>query len=167
MKYKTNLVFWIFLVVVYGFIYSHEREQIQDTKYQALYQRGNVWNFQRGKRCSLLMVNAGKWGGKIKWGRCQLAIAQLLCVASLVFPFFSVIKILYHEHPFAFSPALSVMPYSQEHRPILRWPYLRLHQSAYRGWLSIMTSSEAPLFSLASGPPTLNPPLINSIATQQ
>jgi len=57
------------------------------------------------------MVNAGKWGVKIKkWDRCQLAIASLLCVASLFFPVFSVIKILYHEHPFAFSPAMSVMP---------------------------------------------------------
>ena len=37
---------------------------------------GKVGNFQRGKRCSLLMVNAKKWGAKInKWGRCQLAIA--------------------------------------------------------------------------------------------
>ena len=40
--FETNLLFWIFLVVVYGFIYSHEREQIQDTKYQALYQRDSV-----------------------------------------------------------------------------------------------------------------------------
>jgi len=37
-------------------------------------------------------------------------IAQLLCVVSLVFPPFSVFKVLYHEHPFAFSPAMSVMP---------------------------------------------------------
>ena len=29
----------------------------------------------------------------------------------------------------------------------------------YHGWLSMMTSSEGPLFCLASGPPTLNPPL--------
>jgi len=36
-------------------------------------------------------------------------------------------------------------------------------QSAYRGWLSMMTSSEGTLFSLASGPPTLNPPLLLSI----
>jgi len=27
------------------------------------------------------------------------------------------------------------------------------------GWLSMVTSSEGPLFSLASGPPTLSPPL--------
>jgi len=33
-----------------------------------------------------------------------------LCVASLLFPTFSVFKIVYHEHPFAFSPsAMSVM----------------------------------------------------------
>jgi len=30
-------------------------------------------------------------------------------------------------------------------------------ESAYRGWLSMMTSSEGPLFSLASGPPNLKP----------
>ena len=36
---------------------------------------------------------------------------------------------------------------------------LGLIKSAYHGWLSMMTSSEGPHFSLASGPPTLNPPL--------
>jgi len=42
----------------------------------SIYQRGKVGNFQWGKRCSLLMVNAGKCGVKIKkWRRCQLAIA--------------------------------------------------------------------------------------------
>jgi len=35
-----------------------------------------VLNFQGGKLCGLLVVNAEKWGAKIyKWGRCQLAIA--------------------------------------------------------------------------------------------
>jgi len=50
-------------------------------------------------------------GAKIKkWGRCQLVIAQLLCVASHIFPTFSVFKVVYHEHPFAFSPsAMSVI----------------------------------------------------------
>jgi len=74
--------------------------------------KGKVWNFQRGKLCSLLMVNAEKLGVEIKkWGWCQLAIAQLLCVASLVFPIFSVFKVAYHEHPFAFSPsAMLVIP---------------------------------------------------------
>ena len=111
---KTNFLFWIFLVVVYGFIYSHEREQIQDTKYQAIYQRGKVWNFWRSKRCSVLMVNAGKWCVKIKWRQCQYTIALLLFVVSLVFPTFSDFKVVYHEHPFAFPPsAVSVMPLSQ------------------------------------------------------
>jgi len=55
------------------------------------------------------MVNAEKWDAKIKkWGRCQLAIAKLLCFASLVFQTLSVFKVAYHEHPFAFSPAISV-----------------------------------------------------------
>jgi len=40
-----------------------------------------------------------------KWRLWQLAIAQFLCVASLVFPPFSVFKVLYHEHPFAFFPS--------------------------------------------------------------
>jgi len=58
------------------------------------------------------MVNAEKWGTKIiRWGRCQLAIALLLCVASLVFLTFSVFEVVYHEHPYEFSPsAMSVMP---------------------------------------------------------
>jgi len=52
------------------------------------------------------MVNAEKWAVKIKkWSRCQLAIAQLLCVPSLVFPPFSRFKVVYHEHLFAFSPS--------------------------------------------------------------
>jgi len=61
------------------------------------------------------VVNAEKWGAKIKkWGRCQFAIAYLLCVASLVFPTLSVFKVVYHkdERPFAFSPsAMSVIPF--------------------------------------------------------
>jgi len=36
---------------------------------------------------------------------------------------------------------------------------LGLIKSAYHGWLSIMTSSEGPLFNLASSPPILNPSL--------
>jgi len=57
------------------------------------------------------MENAEKWGTKPKkWGRCLLAFVQLLCLASLVFPTFSVFKLVYYEHPFAFSPAISVMP---------------------------------------------------------
>jgi len=65
----------------------------------------------KGVNCSLLTVNAKKWGAKLKkWLRCQLAIAYLLFVASLVFPTFSVFKVVYHEHPFAFSPAISIMP---------------------------------------------------------
>jgi len=71
---------------------------------------------------------------------------------------------VYHEHPFAFPlSAVSVMPLSQER--ILQWSYLRRDQSAYRGWLSMMTSSEVPPFLvLPRPPPTLNPPLVMAIA---
>jgi len=66
---------------------------------------------------------------------------------------------VYHEHPFAFPPTVSVMRLSQERIP--RWSYLRLDQSAYHGWLSMMTSSEGPPFLvLPRAPPTLNPPLL-------
>jgi len=92
------------------------------------------------------MVNAEKWGAKVKkWGRCQLANCLTLCVVSLVFPTFSVFKVVYHEHPFALSlSAISVMPQSQEH--ILGWPYLRQIKSYYHGWQSMKTSSEGPPF---------------------
>jgi len=56
------------------------------------------------------MVNAEKWGGKIKkCGEANLLLPNFY-VASLVFPTFSVFRVVYHEHPFAFSPsAISVM----------------------------------------------------------
>jgi len=69
-------------------------------------------NFQRGKGCRKCT----------KDGECRemgpenkeveaMPICYLLTFASLVFPLFSVFKVLYHEHPFAFSPsAMSVMP---------------------------------------------------------
>jgi len=111
--FKTNLVFWIFLIVVYGFIYSHECEQIQDTKYQAFYQRGKEWNFQRGKRCSVLMVNAGKRGVKIKKMEAMPTCYCPTFVLPALSSHFSVLSkfCLYHEHPFAFSPAMLVMPF--------------------------------------------------------
>jgi len=72
-------------------------------------------------------------------GRCQLAIG-LTFKCCFVFPTFNVFKVVYHEHPFAFSPsAISVMTWSQEH--ILGWPYLRQIKSEYHGCLSMMTSS--------------------------
>ena len=75
-KVKTNLVFQIFLVVVYCFMDSqkHESKQMQDTNYQA-FLKGESVKLSMGKLCSLLMVNAEKFGAKIKkWGRCQRAI---------------------------------------------------------------------------------------------
>jgi len=41
MKFETNLVFLIFLVVVHGFMDSHKdmTEPIQDTNYQTFFQR--------------------------------------------------------------------------------------------------------------------------------
>ena len=66
--FKTNFLFWIFLVVVYGFIYSHEREQIQDTKNQAFYQRGKGETF-KGENVVVYwwwMQGNGAWKQKVE-----------------------------------------------------------------------------------------------------
>jgi len=53
------------------------------------------------------MVNAEKRDAKIKWW----AMPTCYCLTfSLVFPAFSVFKVLYHQYPFAFPPAMSVLP---------------------------------------------------------
>jgi len=55
------------------------------------------------------------------------------------------------------------MPSSHEDRNVtLGGRISGLIKCAYDGWLSMMTSSRAPLFSLASGSPTLNPPLVTT-----
>jgi len=38
-------------------------------------------------------------------------------------------------------------------------PFLGLIKSSYRGWLSMMTSSEGPFSTLSQDPPILSPPL--------
>ena len=74
MKLVKNVVFWFFLVVVYGSMYSHEDMNVNKfgmptTKH---FIKGGKCELSKGKKC-LLMVNAGKWGVKIKkWRRCQL-----------------------------------------------------------------------------------------------
>jgi len=64
-------------------------------------------------------------------------------------------QVVYHEHPFAFSPA------SLSCRSLKNVSFggciLGLINSVYHGWLSMMTSSEGTLFSLASGPPNPKP----------
>ena len=158
--FKRNLVFWIFLVVVYGIIYSHEHGQIQDTKYQAFYQRGKEWNFQRGKLCSVLMVNAGKWGMKIKkWRRWQLAIANFYVLPALSSHFSVLSKFCVMNNLLHFLLLCQSCRSLRNAGLSFGGRILGLMKSAYHGWLSMMTSSEGPLFSLVSGPPTLNPPL--------
>jgi len=98
------------------------------------------------------MVNAEKWGVKIKkWRRCQLAIAQLLCVASLVFPPFSVFKVVYHDHPIAFLLLLCQSCRSLKN-VCFGGRILGLIKSANHGWLSTMTTSEGPPFWSCLGP---------------
>jgi len=61
MKFKTNLVFCICLVVVYGFMESFKDMAANNFGKPSIFQ---------GKRCykpsSLMMVNGVKWGGKLE-----------------------------------------------------------------------------------------------------
>ena len=73
--------------------------KIQDTNYQVFFQMWKVWNFRRGKLYNLLMVNVSKRDAKIKWW----TMPTCYCLTfSHVFPTFSVFKVVYHEHTFAF-----------------------------------------------------------------
>jgi len=89
------------------------------------------------------MVNAEKWGVKIKSRGDANLLLPNLCVASLVFPPFNVFKVVYHEHPLHFLLLLC-----QSCRSLRNVSFgdhiLGLIKSAYHGWLSMMTSSEGP-----------------------
>jgi len=61
------------LVVVYGFIYSHEREQIQDTKYQDFIKRGKCKIFKGVKVVVYWWWMQGNGAWNKQMGRCQLA----------------------------------------------------------------------------------------------
>ena len=93
-------------------------------------------------------------------GRCKLAIAYLLFVASFVFPTFSVFKVVYDEYLFAFS-VMSVIPQSQER--ILRWPpylLLRLDQEGFWRLVGYPEVIRGPLVSaLRRAPSTPRPPV--------
>jgi len=45
--------------------------------------KGEVWNFQRGKLCSLLTVNAEKWGVKISGGGANLLFLNFCVLPAL------------------------------------------------------------------------------------
>jgi len=92
-----------------------------------------------------------------KWRRCQLAIAQLLCVASLVFFPLSAFSVLCIMN----IPLHFLLLLCQSCRSLRNVSFgshiLGLIKSAYHGWLSMMTLSEGTLFSLASDFPNLKP----------
>jgi len=71
---------------------------------------GENVKLSKGKLCSLFMVNAEKWGAKIKWGDANLLSPNFYVLPALSSQL-SVFLVVYHEHPFAFpSSAMSVMP---------------------------------------------------------
>ena len=133
-RIKTNLLFWIFLIVVYGFIYSHEREQIQDTKYQAFY--------QTGKRCSVLMVNAGKWGVNIKtWGDANLLLPNFYVLPALSSHFSVLSRFCIMNTILHFFLQCQSCRSLRNVGLSFGGHILGLIKSDYHGWLSMMTSS--------------------------
>ena len=116
-----------------------------------------MWNFQTEKLCSLIMVNAEKWGAKIKkWGDANLLSPNVYVLPALfsqllVFLRLCVMNTLLHFLILLCQSCRSLRNESLGGR------ILSLIKSSHHGWLSIMTSSEGPLFSLASGPPNPKP----------
>jgi len=106
------------------------------------------------------MVNAEKWGAEIKKGSganlvlpnfytlpalsSQLSVFSKLCIMNtLLRSFLLLCQSCHSPRNVCFGGFI-----------------LGMIKSAHHGWLSIMTSPEGPFFGLASGPPTLNPPLV-------
>jgi len=99
------------------------------------------------------MANAEKWGAKIKWGDANMLLPNLYMLPALssqlsVFSKLCIMNTLLHFLLFQLcrSPRNISLDLSQI-------------KSDYHGWLSMMTSSDGPLCSLALAPPTLNSPL--------
>ena len=108
-KFKTNSVFWIFLVVVFSFMDSHKdmnvnKFRIPTTKHF----------FKWGKCETLKGVNCVVYWWWVQrkgaWKQSGGDVNLLLPTFIHVFPTFSAFKVVCHEHHFAFSPAISVLP---------------------------------------------------------
>jgi len=103
------------------------------------------------------MVNAEKWGVKIKGG----GDANLLLPNFCVLPAFSSHLSVFSKLCIMNTPLHFLLLLCQSCRSLRNASFgghiLGLMKSASHGWLSIMTSSECPRFSLASGPPNLKP----------
>jgi len=121
-----------------------------------------VWNFQRGKLCSLLIVNAEKWGVKIKRGAtptchcptfvcCQPCLPTFQCFQSCVsWTPRCIFSYCYVSHAVVSGTYTSVaISYAWSKVLItVGWVWWR-HQRAH-------------LFSLASGPHNLKPTTVHN-----
>ena len=122
-----------------------------------------MWNFPRGKLRSLLMVNADKWGAKIKKREnanlllCNLFVLPALSSQLSVFSKLFIMNTLLHFLLLLCQSCRSFRNVSLGGR------ILGLIKSAHHSWLNMLTSLEGTLFSLASGPPTLKPPLVDPL----
>jgi len=144
MIWKTNLVFWICFIVTSGSMESRKNcEQFQETKY-----------FSGGKVCytlsNLFMVNAEKSDMKLKnWGTMptcyNLYVLLLLSFQISVSLKLCIMNTLVH---FVLRQSCRILRNVSLCGPHI--PLRGLIKRSYHGWMSMMTSSDVPSFSLAS-----------------
>jgi len=106
------------------------------------------------------MVNAEKWGVKIKCG----GDANLLLPNFGVLPALSSNLSVFSKLCIMNTPLHLRLLLCQSRRSLRNVSFgghiLGLIKSAYHGWLNMMTSSEGPFLVLPRAPPILNPPLV-------
>ena len=114
--------------------------------------KGKVWNFQNGKLCSLLMVNADKWGVKIK----SAGDANLPLPNCCVLPALSSHLSVFSKLCIMNTPLHLLLPLCQSCHSLRNVSFgghiLGLIKSAYHGWVTMMTSSEGPFLVLPRAP---------------
>ena len=115
--------------------------------------KGKLWNFQMGKLCILLTVNSEKWGMKMKsGGDANLPLPNFCVLPALSFHLSVFSKLYIINTPLHF--LLLLCQSCRSFRNISFGGHiLDLIKSGYHGWLSMMTSSEGPLFYSFLGPP--------------
>jgi len=113
--------------------------------------------FSKRVNVKLLPVNAEKWAAKIKkWGDANLLLPNLyvLPVFSSQLSVFSKLCIM---NTLLYFLLLLCQSCRSVRKVFLGGLILGLIQSAHHGWLSMMMSSEGPVFSFASGSPNRKP----------
>jgi len=120
--------------------------------------KGEVWNFQRDKLCSLLMVNAEKWAVKMKVEAMPTCYCPTFMCCQPCRPTFQ-----WFQSCVSWTPLCIFSCYVSHAVVSGMYPLVAISLA----WSKVLVTvgwvwwrhQRALLFSLASGPPTLNPPL--------